>query len=137
MDPNEPVCKERRLIFTAEHGGNILSWDLSPIREEVILVHRCPNAMLAQIILIENVSLEGPVVPAGISSVVAMDGRVEYCKPQVAFLFDGGLLARMNMIDAAVIKEGVDLAAATPYPVKHGLWTWSGVSREVRVGASI
>jgi len=93
--------------------------------------------MLAQIILIENVSLTGPVQPAGISTVVAIDGRVEYCKPQVAFLFDGGLLARMNKIDAVVFAEGVDLSAARPYPVKHGLWTWSGVSREVRPGLLI
>jgi hypothetical protein len=29
---------ERVLLFTADHGGDLLSWDLSPTREEVVVV---------------------------------------------------------------------------------------------------
>ena len=50
-----------------------------------------------------------------------MDGRVEYCKPQVAFLADGRILARLNLVKGQQTSSGIDMRS--PPPVIHGLWT--------------
>eukprot|EP00908_Phaeocystis_cordata_P003267 Transcript_13559.p1 GENE.Transcript_13559~~Transcript_13559.p1 ORF type:complete len:767 (+),score=240.76 Transcript_13559:97-2397(+) len=61
------------------------------------------------------------LTPAGqqqpAARVIARDGRVEYCKPQVGFLSDGGLVARLNLA-----RGEAKVAGGMPRDVTHGLW---------------
>lgn len=78
----------RRTLFTAEHGGGVMSWDRAPAApHDVLVVHRLANAMLAQLLLLTS-SGDGDAATLT-PRVLALDGRVEYCRPQAAFLADG------------------------------------------------
>jgi pimeloyl-ACP methyl ester carboxylesterase len=122
---------ERLLLFEAEKGGELLSWDADPGLSRVGVVHRRANAMLAEVILVEGPflasapkELEGPREKRPRRKppqrVVAIDGRVEYCKPQLAFLADGRLVARLNLTH----DLNVNANSPMPPPVVHGLWVF-------------
>jgi hypothetical protein len=105
----------RRTLFTAEHGGGVMSWDRAPAApHDVLVVHRLANAMLAQLVLLTS---SGDGAAATVTPrVLALDGRVEYCRPQAAFLADGRLVARLNL------SAGGAEAGGMPRQVTHGLW---------------
>lgn len=102
----DPAVDTRRLLFTAEHGGGLMSWDRSPFTPQVLVVHRLANAMLAELVLATAMAGGEAHAPR----VIARDVRVEYCKPQAAFLKDGRVVARLN------------LARGEAGEVTHGLW---------------
>jgi len=106
----------RRTLFTAEHGGGVMSWDRNPVMpHDVVLVHRLANAMLAEIVLVTVFGgLDGSTTTT--TQVIARDGRVEYCRPQAAFLAGGQILARLNL------ARGEAEAGGMPRDVTHGLW---------------
>eukprot|EP00966_Prymnesium_polylepis_P146139 3375537-Prymnesium_polylepis.1 len=110
-DDAAAIATTRRTLFTAEHGGGVMSWDRSPVApHNALVVHRRANAMLAELVLVASGDSEVAFSP----HVVARDCRVEYCRPQAAFLADGRIVARLNL--ASTCKTS--LSAAT-----HGLWT--------------
>ena len=124
------------LLFTAEEGGALLSYDFSPSAALAAVAHQRANAMLAEVLIVPGLEdAESIAEPR----VIATDGRVEYCKPHVRFLADGRLLARLNLVidreeSAAPVTSGVCATAlsvheATPPAVIHGLFILSfGVS---------
>jgi hypothetical protein len=115
-----------RTLFTAEHGGSVVSWDRCDKSKDVVVVHRLANAMLAEIVLLAaDRDGEPPAAPL----VIARDGRVEYSKPQAAFVSDGRLVARLNL------ASGSDEAGGMPRDVTHGLWLLD--ARNVRTPADL
>lgn len=129
---------DRRILFVADHGASLLSWDHSQAVDataaRVAVLHRLANAMYAEVVVCAGPEgqLEGP------SRVVAVDARVEYCKPCLAFLTGGRLLMRLNLpVDAR--DGGADFMAkwtasgpqrgseAKPLPATHGLWVLENV----------
>ena len=112
-------------LFTAEHGGKLMSWDHSQEDSgaRVAVVHRLANAMLAEVVLVAEG--EAPTV-------LAVDCRVEYSRPQVAFLASGALLLRLNALigadkaDASAhLRDAAALQALprdAPKAARHGLW---------------
>lgn len=132
---------ERTTLFTADHGASLMSWDHSqatmPDAAHVAVVHRLPNAMIAEVVV-----LPGPEGSQKSAKVVALDARVEYCKPRVAFLAGGGLLMRLNLplkeerngepCDAEFLQQWASARAGlasspTPLPARHGLWLLESV----------
>ena len=120
------------LLFTAEEGGALVSYDFSPSSALAAIAHQRANAMLAEVLIVPGVEdAESTAAPR----VIATDGRVEYCKPHVRFLADGRLLARLNLVidreeSAAPVTSGVCATAlsvqeATPPAVTHGLFILS------------
>lgn len=106
----------RRTLFTAEHGGGLMSWDRKPVApHDVLLVHRLANSMLAELVLV-TMPETGEGAATAAPRVIARDGRVEYCRPQAAFLADGRILARLNL------ARGEAEAGGTPRDITHGLW---------------
>jgi len=123
----------RMQLFEAGKGCELLSWEQSPTLPLVALVHRLANAALAQVILLQDpssassASQSPPEDQAGsIQRVVAIDGRVEYCKPQLAFLADGRLVARLNLVSGPI--SDLDTSLAQPPAATHGLWMLSDLS---------
>ena len=107
------------VLFTAENGGGVMSWDRCDRSKNVVVVHRLANAMAAEVILLRRSTwavdlVAGEIPPPHALNapprVIACDARVEYSRPQAAFLADGRLVARLNL-------------AAGASAVTHGLWT--------------
>lgn len=96
-------------LFTAQEGGTLIGWDHSQKEEDgrVALVHRLADAMVAEVVLLELGDEGEGGGGAADPTILAVDSRVEYCKPKAAFLADGKLLLRLNA-------------------PRHGLWLWSG-----------
>ena len=113
--PAGTAAAPRRTLFTAEHGGGVLSWDRAPVApHNVLVVHRLANAMLAELVLL---TASGDGAAATVTPrVLALDGRVEYCRPQAAFLADGTVVARLNLSSSEAKVGGM------PRHVTHGLW---------------
>ena len=111
----DQAAAPRRTLFTAEHGGGVLSWDRAPVApHNVLVVHRLANAMLAELVLL---TASGDGAAATVTPrVLALDGRVEYCRPQAAFLADGRVVARLNL------SSGEAEVGGMPRQVTHGLW---------------
>ena len=111
----DTAAAPRRTLFTAEHGGGVLSWDRAPVApHNVLVVHRLANAMLAELVLL---TASGDGAAATVTPrVLALDGRVEYCRPQAAFLADGRVVARLNL------SSGEAKVGGMPRQVTHGLW---------------
>lgn len=75
------------LLYTAQQGGTLLSYDHSPTNATVAVVHRLANAMLAEVVVVSGLvaGLQQPAIQQlAREQVLAVDGRVEYCKPQVS-----------------------------------------------------
>lgn len=127
---------ERMTLFTADHGASLMSWDHSqanmPEAAHVALIHRLPNAMIAEVVVLPGP--EGSQKPA---KVVALDARVEYCKPRIAFVAGGSLVMRLNLplknehdnepCDAEFLEQWASAGAergSSPValPARHGLW---------------
>ncbi len=122
---NTNLISERKLLFTAVHGGGIMGFDMDSVggSGNVVVLHRLANAMLGEVVLI-------PGGDASKKRVIARDGRLEYCMPRIAFLADGSLVARLNItrdfLHAAVlggvhVNPDVNGMPATE-DVIHGLW---------------
>jgi len=125
--------KRRGPLFTAEHGGAILSWDHSQkeIGEggaQIAIVHRLANAMIAEVVVVAdrgNNDDGTSSVASSSATVLAVDCRQEYCPPQVAFLSNGALLLRLN---ALLLENGEHLRRTQGVEelpkdtLRHGLW---------------
>eukprot|EP00929_Paragymnodinium_shiwhaense_P020251 TRINITY_DN13556_c0_g1_i2.p1 TRINITY_DN13556_c0_g1~~TRINITY_DN13556_c0_g1_i2.p1 ORF type:complete len:546 (-),score=69.24 TRINITY_DN13556_c0_g1_i2:142-1779(-) len=116
-----------------------MSWEHSqseePTSAHVALLHRLANAMLAEVVVIPGP--EGGE-PRGAPTLVAVDARVEYCKPKLVFLEGGRLLMRLNALldsdgsastpqslqhwQASGPRRGNDAKFAKAQPARHGLW---------------
>ena len=120
-----------------------MSWDRAPAAPHAVLVvHRLPNAMLAELLLLDGserhravaVGTADATAEATAPRVLARDGRVEYCKPLAAFLADGRIVARLNLARGAETEaeteaevrakgaEGHPKGDVAPTAVTHGLW---------------
>jgi len=124
-------------LFVAAHGGALLNWDHSQDEDDaahIAVVHRLPDAMLAEIVLMDHRD-RGLDDRSG-SKVVAVDCRQEYCTPQVGFLapdaLDGppgpSLLLRLNalpLLNGGHLCDAERLKTLPKDAVKeavHGLW---------------
>ena len=124
----DTAAAPRRTLFTAEHGGGVLSWDRAPAApHNVLVVHRLANAMLAELVLL---TASGDGAAATVTPrVLALDGRVEYCRPQAAFLADGRVVARLNL------SSGDAEVGGMPRQVTHGLWLLDPKEQTLHVDA--
>jgi len=111
-------------LFTAAHGAALMSWDhsqaLEPAAAHIVLVHRLANAMLAEVVLVA-----GPEGEVRASEILAVDARVEYCKPRAAFLAGGRLLLRLNAVleVSGQVREAARLEdVKLQKTAQHGLW---------------
>ena len=117
-------ASDESTLFEAEAGGSLLSFDFSPVGEVAAVVHRRANAMIAQVELITCANRAQP------PRVIAVDGRVEYCKPRAAFLADGRLILRLNLVavstaNGLIADLNVDVTNGIPPPVHHGIYTYA------------
>jgi hypothetical protein len=101
--------------FVAEKGGGLLSCDYSPVAESAVVVHRRANAMLAEVVCVDEVD------GAQRCTRVAWDGRVEYSKPCIKYLWDGRLMARLNLV-VGNQHEAADIDTTRGHPVIHGMY---------------
>ena len=101
----------RRTLFTAEHGGGLISWDRKPVApHDVLLVHRLANSMLAELVLVEAAERGLGVLDGGLGGrEVAVGRRLEFgdvlCHLGHLRLLDGGL-CRLLVNHKRVLTDG-------------------------------
>ena len=100
-------------LWRVGRGQNILSFDGSLDGGSIVLVQQMVEGFIGEVMLLDITNKDSPQ-----SRRIAVDGRVDYCTPQVAFTGDGKVLCRLNLAadDTPVPGEN------GRYAVTTGLW---------------